>query len=136
MGLGLLLATSACERIPSDKRREWKATDHDKSDPGTTGQVKTAPATSGSARNDEALVEVTWQNQCAACHGPIGRGDGPNGPIVHASDLTREDWQAKVTDADIMATIKNGKGMMPKFEMPEGVLKALVRRIRTVRGFR
>jgi cytochrome c oxidase cbb3-type subunit 3 len=80
------------------------------------------------------LVEVTWRNQCASCHGLIGRGDGPQGPMVHATNLTQPEWQAKVTDQDIAEVIRNGKNRMPKFDFPPDVVAGLVARIRMARG--
>ncbi len=56
------------------------------------------------------------------------------GPMVRAPDLTREEWQAKTADGDIAATIKNGKGKMPKFGLPDSVIQGLVARIRAARG--
>ena len=76
------------------------------------------------------LAEVTWRNQCAPCHGLLGRGDGPQGPMVHATDLTLPEWQAKMTDAQIASSIVNGKNRMPKFDFPPDVLRGLVLRIR------
>ncbi len=128
-----------CDSPPKGEVREWKASDHDKGDPNATGQVKTqgpGSAAGSKPKSDEMLVEVVWQNQCLACHGNLGKGDGPNGPLLHATDLTREDWQSKITDAQIAASIKNGKGLMPKFEMTESLMTALVRRIRALRGMR
>jgi cytochrome c oxidase cbb3-type subunit 3 len=77
---------------------------------------------------------VTWRNQCAQCHGLLGRGDGPNGPLLKATDLTKEEWQAKATDAEIAASIRDGKGRMPKFDLPDPVVVGLVARIRAVRN--
>ncbi len=56
------------------------------------------------------------------------------GPMVRAPDLTREEWQGKTADAEIVATIKNGKGKMPKFGLPDSVVQGLVARIRAARG--
>ena len=64
----------------------------------------------------------------------MGHGDGPSGPMVKASDLTREEWQARVTDDEMIALIRNGKGSMPKFDLPEPVVRGLVARIRALRG--
>jgi cytochrome c oxidase cbb3-type subunit 3 len=50
--------------------------------------------------------------------------------MVKATDLTNPEWQQKTSDADIAGAIKNGKGKMPKFDLPEPVLQALVARIR------
>jgi cytochrome c oxidase cbb3-type subunit 3 len=54
--------------------------------------------------------------------------------MFKASDLSRAEWQDKVNDDEIAATIVNGKGRMPKFELPEDVVKGLVVRVRSFRG--
>lgn len=79
------------------------------------------------------LVDITWRQQCSTCHGAFGRGDGQLGPMVKAPDLSTLDWQSKVTDAEIAATIRNGKGKMPKFDVPEPVIQGLVARVRASR---
>jgi hypothetical protein len=56
------------------------------------------------------------------------------GPMVRAPDLTREDWQSQVTDTQIAAVIKNGKGKMPSFNVPDQVIQGLVARVRAARG--
>ena len=79
-----------------------------------------APASGAGANADEMLVEMTWDENCASCHGPTGHGDGPNGPLVKAPDLTRADWQAKVTDAEIAQQIKGGKGLIARIRASKG----------------
>lgn len=76
------------------------------------------------------LVDIAWRQQCSTCHGAMGKGDGQMGPMVHAPDLTREDWQSKVTDAEIANVIKNGKGKMPRLDLPDSVIAGLVARVR------
>ena len=71
---------------------------------------------------------------CSTCHGPLGHGDGPQGALVKAPDLTRSDWQAKVSDEEIAARIKGGKGLMPPNDLPDSTIKGLVARIRALRG--
>lgn len=93
-----------------------------------------APKGDGGAGDESALIELTWRQRCAVCHGMEGRGDGPNGPMVKAPDLTRPEWQAKASDAEIAATIQNGKNLMPRFDLPEKVVAGLVTRIRASRG--
>jgi len=83
----------------------------------------------------EQLIEAAWAQACAQCHGPLGHGDGPNGSLVHAPDLTREDWQAKVTDEEIATRIRQGKGLMPaNNDLPDSTVRGLVARIRALRG--
>jgi cytochrome c oxidase cbb3-type subunit 3 len=65
----------------------------------------------------------------------LGRGDGPNGPMLKATDLTSEEWQSKVADAEIAAAIREGKGgKMPKFDLSDQVVGGLVSRIRALRA--
>jgi cytochrome c oxidase cbb3-type subunit 3 len=64
----------------------------------------------------------------------MGKGDGPQGAMFKAADLSREDWQSSVKDEQIAAAVKNGKGRMPKFDLPDDVVAGLVGRIRSFRG--
>jgi mono/diheme cytochrome c family protein len=133
MLISVLLA-EACDQAPADLR-EWQAADHDRVDEQQpAGRAARPPRgqvqPSASADPTTTLVEVTWRNQCAACHGMLGRGDGPQGPMVRAPDLTAVEWQAKVTDQQIAEVIQAGKNRMPKFDFPPDVVKGLVARIR------
>jgi mono/diheme cytochrome c family protein len=128
---------TACDSTPPDLR-EWQASDHDRADQpsgkAARPRLSPAPSSSAAANPTVTLVEVTWRNQCASCHGPIGRGDGPQGPMVQAPNLTLADWQAKMTDEQIAEVIRNGKNRMPKFDFPPDVLAGLVARIRAAKG--
>jgi cytochrome c oxidase cbb3-type subunit 3 len=121
----------ACDRAPSsDGLKEWTAADHD-------GEKKAAAGAKQAPKGESAgpsLADVTWRSQCASCHGPGGHGDGPQGPMFKAADLSSEDWQSKATDQEIAAAIANGKGRMPKFDLPEDIVKGLVVRVRSFRG--
>jgi len=135
MAAVLLLPSSACDRPPStDGSREWTPQDHDKRENnGQHGAAQGAP--SSAADQAQMLVEMSWGQSCAPCHGPIGHGDGPKGSLVKAPDLTDAAWQAKVTDADIAKQIHEGKGLMPKFDtLPEPVVQGLIARIRASKG--
>ena len=123
---------AGCDRAPSpDAAREWSARDHDKSE--QAGRAPRAPASQGGDAVEQ-LGELTWQQNCAQCHGPIGHGDGPTGPLVKAPDLTRADWQTKTSDAEMADQIRNGKGLMPKFALPDAAVAALIVRIRASAG--
>ncbi len=126
----------ACDRAPSGASlKEWSAADHDgeKKTGGPTGKQGARGASD--AGGAAMLVEATWQSQCATCHGPGGHGDGPQGPMVRAEDLSKDAWQAGIDDAQIEASIRNGKGKMPKFDkLPDEVVKGLVARVRSFRG--
>jgi hypothetical protein len=137
LSLGMLVL-GGCDSPPTAlDLPEWTPQDHDHSDEKerVASGAQAAPAGSGSKEDGlHVLVESTWRNQCASCHGLVGHGDGPNGPMVKASDLTRADWQSSMTDAQIAASITNGKGRMPRFDLPPNVVSGLVGRIRASRG--
>jgi cytochrome c oxidase cbb3-type subunit 3 len=124
-------ALAACERPASDQR-EWKASDHDHTtDPGAA-QVEVRPD-AGSPLAAQGLDEVTivsWKENCVKCHGAFGAGDGPQGPMTHARDLTNAEWQASMTDEAMASSIRNGKGRMPAFQLPDATITSLVRLIR------
>jgi len=135
LALAVTAGLAACDRAPSaDGLKEWAPSDHDGEKKATANQAPKGDGGAGGLNPATALVELTWRNQCLSCHGPEGRGDGPQGAMFKAADLGREDWQSKVTDQEIAATIANGKGRMPKFELPDEVLKGLVTRVRSFRG--
>lgn len=122
----------ACDRPPSVEMKDWSASDHEGEQKGSAPNPK--QGAKGDAGGAPALAELAWRQQCATCHGPSGKGDGPQGAMFKAADLGREDWQSKVKDDEIAATIRNGKGRMPKFDLPDEVVRALVARVRSFRG--
>jgi Cytochrome C oxidase, cbb3-type, subunit III len=142
----IALTIAACDRPPTaDNLRDWTPADHDRNDEkeksGAQGGARQRGAqqprgtgNTGNADDGTVLIDATWKAQCLRCHGPIGHGDGPEGPMVKATDLTNGDWQDKVQDGDIAATIKTGKNKMPKFDLPDSVVQGLVARIRASRG--
>jgi cytochrome c oxidase cbb3-type subunit 3 len=126
---------AGCDRPPSESEaKEWTPGDHSEEKGRPTNAQAPQPRQQGDAGDGRILIEMTWRNQCAQCHGPIGHGDGPNGPMVQAKDLTKEDWQKSVTDAQLAESIKNGKNRMPKFDLPDAVVQGLVVRIRASKG--
>jgi cytochrome c oxidase cbb3-type subunit 3 len=130
--LSLLLAASlfACNSAPADLR-PWQASDHDHTANPNADQVQVTDA--GAAESNHGLDDVTivaWQQNCTNCHGPLGRGDGPQGQLVHAADLSRPDWQASISDEAIADTIRQGRGRMPAFNLPDATITRLVALIR------
>jgi len=120
----------ACNSAPADLR-QWKASDHDHTVNPNSAQVQVTDAGSpASAAGLDDVTIVAWQQNCTTCHGQLGRGDGPQGQLVHAADLSRPDWQAAVTDEAIAATIREGRGRMPSFNLPEVTVTRLVTLVR------
>lgn len=73
-----------------------------------------------------------FKSKCAACHGADGTGSAM-GKKMGAHDFTGAEVQ-KMSDADLTATITNGKNKMPPYKSlkPEDV-KGLVAYIRTLK---
>jgi cytochrome c oxidase cbb3-type subunit 3 len=132
----LALALLACDRPPAaDSLREWTPSDHHSSDDDKLTTTARQPNANAAPGDDVTrLVDLAWRQQCSTCHGPSGRGDGQFGPMVRAPDLTSDDWQSQVSDAEIATVIKNGKGKMPSFNVPDSIVRGLVARVRAARG--
>jgi len=132
----LLGGALACERPPSaDHLSTWTPADHDRAEEqsNVAGGQQGQQAARGDA-GAQTLIEVTWQTACQPCHGPAGRGDGPSGPMVNAPDLTRPELQSKFTDDELATIITSGRNRMPKFDLPDPVVRGLIARIRAARG--
>jgi len=126
LGIGLALLVAACADDPGPVR-EWVAADHTHNEK-PTGQVV---GTAAPGQEDATLVAVTWRQNCAVCHGPTGRGNGPQGRMLKVPNLTTQQFQSGYSDADIAAIIQNGRNKMPAFgHLPPDVIKGLVGQIR------
>ena len=125
-------ALVACNARPADTR-EWRPTDHDHTENPGSDQVQVDPKDAGApaAPGLEDVTIVAWSQNCTQCHGQLGRGDGPRGPMLKASNLSDPAWQSKVTDEQIAATIKLGRGAMPSFrQLPDVTIANLVKLVR------
>jgi mono/diheme cytochrome c family protein len=82
------------------------------------------------ARADDSGGSI-YKAKCAACHGPDGKGETATGKSMKVKDLASDEVQ-KFSDADLSASITNGKGKMPAYKTltPEQV-KSLVAYIRS-----
>jgi mono/diheme cytochrome c family protein len=129
----LALLAVACDQAPPDLR-VWRPSDHDHTTNPGEGQVEggpdagTAPELAAHGLNEVTIV--AWQQNCVRCHGRLGRGDGPQGISIRATDFTNQAWQAAVTDEQLVQAIRDGKGAMPAFPLPEPTIKSLVQLVR------
>lgn len=82
------------------------------------GGTQTPPATEGTtvakAPDAEAGKKV-FETYCVTCHGTGGKGDGPAGKALNPppQDFTDFNVMSGLTDDQLKAIIKNGKGGMP-----------------------
>lgn len=105
--------------------REWRADDHD----GAKGRGQT-PQNVANKDAAPGLANTLWTKTCATCHGPRGQGDGPFAP-QGMPDLTRPEL-GDLSDDDLRKVIREGRANMPANpDIPDAVLEALIRKLRT-----
>lgn len=124
----VVLGFVACQSDPADLR-EWRPQDHDHTENPGGGQVDVSDGGNSqmAALGLNEVTLVAWKQNCVQCHGMVGRGDGPRGPMVKARDLGDPAWQASVTDEQLAMSIKQGKGQMPAFDLPASTISGLVK---------
>ena len=81
--------------------------------------ITTAIAGGGSTpplRGNPDEGKLIFEDRCAACHGPHGRGDGPRAPFLspRPASLISAGTSVK-SDVELLAVITNGK---PRTDMP------------------
>jgi mono/diheme cytochrome c family protein len=133
LALAGLITLASCDPSSDGEVREWTPADHDQPSANANQGPQVADRPDSPATN-MSLVELAWQKNCVLCHGARGRGDGPQGPMLRVADLTRAEWQDKVSDQEIAETIRKGRNKMPAFDLPAPVLDGLVKRIRASRA--
>ncbi len=69
-----------------------------------------------------------YQDKCRFCHGIKGNGKGPaSEPLFgHPVDFTDPDFWRNNIDKKIADTIRNGKEMMPAFDLKQAEIKAII----------
>lgn len=96
------------------------------------GKNNPLPADAKTSELGKKAAEVN----CASCHGPKGKGDGPAAVALNPKPA---DWTSKKvqseSDGEIFWKISTGRGAMPSWKhLPENDRWALVRYIRTLGG--
>ncbi len=74
-----------------------------------------------------------YKSSCALCHGTTGEADTPAGKSFGAQSLNSPDV-VKMSDAELLALIKKGKGKMPAWEgvLTDGQVKDVIAFIHTL----
>ncbi len=68
-----------------------------------------------------------YDSKCVTCHGDDAKGDTKAGNMMKTPDLTTEAWKQGTSVAEVVKTLREGLGKMPKYEgkISEGDLKAV-----------
>ena len=75
-----------------------------------------------------------FQAKCSMCHGPAGNASSPMAKNMGLKPLTSPEVQ-KMSDADMVAIITNGKGKMPalKGKLTDDQISSLANYIHTLK---
>lgn len=143
VALGLSLLVAACGE-GHRARRTWRPEDHSQPEgvggSPAQGQVEAPPAEAAPAPEGDPRLRAAvslYRIRCAGCHGPGGRGDGPERlPAMQPPDFASAEWQASRTDQELAASIAGGKNLMPPFgeEIGADGIAALVALVRSTRA--
>jgi cytochrome c553 len=103
--------------------------------------VFTLIAFAGAATSTFAAdAKANWDDNCAKCHGPAGKGDTNMGKKLHIKDLTDATVQAAFTDAEAFKAVKEGlqdKDGKTRMKAIEGLsdeeITALVQHVRSLK---
>lgn len=81
----------------------------------------------------QAAGADTYKAKCASCHGADGTGNTPAGKATKVNPFNSPDV-VSMSDADLVAVTKNGKGKMPKYagKLTDAQINDVVAYIRTL----
>lgn len=120
---GAALVLLLAGRLAAVGEAEWKAPAEEK--------AKKNPVAKAAGVRDG---KKSYDQNCAICHGPTGKGDGPGAAALNPKpkNLGDKEIQAQ-TDGELLWKINKGRGMMPPWEqLPENERWGLVHYIRSL----
>lgn len=76
---------------------------------------------------EDSPGKTVYDSKCVACHGEDAKGDTKAGKMMKTLDLTTEPWKQGTSVAEVVKTLREGLGKMPKYEgkISEEDLKAV-----------
>jgi mono/diheme cytochrome c family protein len=100
----------------------------------------TAPAAEKAMKNPVAKAEgvrdgkKSYSGNCAVCHGPAGKGDGPGAAALNPKPRNLADKAIQnQTDGELFWKVTRGRGAMPPWQhLPERERWSLVHYIRSL----
>jgi len=136
VGIGAIALVAGCQGGGSEPTAAASA---EQSAAPAANSDQAAPA--AGADSATQLADQIFQQRCATCHGPEGRGDGPGAQMLNPKPQNYHDkkWQASVTDDDMAKAIVYGGaavGKSPRMasnpdlaDHPD-IVKALIAKVR------
>jgi mono/diheme cytochrome c family protein len=86
--------------------------------PKTSHAASTDPETSTASAPKATTADTAalYRRNCKRCHGEDGKGNAIRSQMPEIPDFTRRRWQESRTDAELVASTLDGKGVgMPEF---------------------
>jgi len=76
---------------------------------------------------EDSPGKKVYVSKCLMCHGEDAKGDTKAGKMMKTPDLTTEPWKQGTSVAEVVKTLREGLGKMPKYEgkISEEDLKAV-----------
>ena len=65
---------------------------------------------------ENQLGAQVFEKKCVMCHGKDGVGDTKAGKMMKTPDINVAEWKNGKTVADLVKTLREGLGKMPKYE--------------------
>lgn len=112
--------------------REWSPADHDNADNAGAQAPQQAPRPAPQPAPQPAAAaspDAVWSSACAPCHGATGKAEGPMAAALRVPDLSK----SRLSDAEVAAVIKNGRGKMPAGNYPAATVDGLVKKVLSLR---
>ena len=149
-GLLVIAATTYALLVGCGGKSQENSTSSTTNTPDTSAASPTASAGGGgpainSTSSDtaaEASMDMTtlgnkvYQERCALCHGPEGKGDGPAAAGLNPKPRNHTDgkYMNSRTDAQLLDVIRHGKGGMPAWGgvLSEREIQAVLKHVRSL----
>ena len=76
---------------------------------------------------EDSPEKKVYVSKCLMCHGEDAKGDTKAGKMMNTPDLTTETWKQGTSVAEVVKTLGEGLGKMPKYDgkISEEDLKAV-----------
>jgi mono/diheme cytochrome c family protein len=102
----------------------------------TPNTAATADTAAEAAMDPVALGNKVYQERCALCHGPEGKGDGPAAAGLNPKPRNHTDgkYMNTRTDDQLLEVIRHGKGGMPAWGgiLTETEIHAVLKHVRSL----
>jgi mono/diheme cytochrome c family protein len=85
-------------------------------------------------QSDVARGRGIYAQSCAPCHGPEGTGGTPMARMMRVGNLADPATHARLSDEEIVALVRTGRGRMPAFrDLSDQQIRDVVAYVRTLK---